>query len=177
MKFDINHVVDNILTENEDPYVGYQMSGQGTTESAEKFFNRELMTEIRPLVDELNDDLDGTGVFELHTVQVSYNGDELELRFKVPVDLTETASYFNDLDDGEERIASITTTSAIQLAPRTHDEQMLYTVVEHRLQSRKRRVVMVGVNLSDMAEFLMTIPMNLAKSYDDALVRGQIGRR
>ncbi|WP_167849446.1 hypothetical protein [Weissella confusa] len=54
---------------------------------------------------------------------------------------------------------------------------MLYTVVEHRLQSRKRRVVMVGVNLSDMAEFLMTIPMNLAKSYDDALVRGQIGRR
>ncbi|MCX2910730.1 hypothetical protein ORI90_09760, partial [Bifidobacterium longum] len=145
--------------------------------SAEKFFNRELMTEIRPLVDELNDDLDGTGVFELHTVQVSYNGDELELRFKVPVDLTETASYFNDLDDGEERIASITTTSAIQLAPRTHDEQMLYTVVEHRLQSRKRRVVMVGVNLSDMADFLMTIPMNLAKSYDDALVRGQIGRR
>ena len=41
MKFDINHVVDNILTEHEDPYVGYQMSGQGTTESAEKFFNRE----------------------------------------------------------------------------------------------------------------------------------------
>lgn len=37
MKFDINHVVDNILTEHEDPYVGYQMSGQGTTESAEKF--------------------------------------------------------------------------------------------------------------------------------------------
>ncbi|MBC6498542.1 hypothetical protein H7R52_07115 [Weissella confusa] len=65
-------------------------------------------------------------MFELHTVQVSYNGDELELRFKVPVDLTETASYFNDLDDGEERIASITTTSAIQLAPRTHDEQMLW---------------------------------------------------
>ena len=26
MKFDINHVVDNILTEHEDPYVGYQMS-------------------------------------------------------------------------------------------------------------------------------------------------------
>ena len=99
------------------------------------------------------------------------------MRFKVPVDLTETASYFNELDDGEERIASIPATSAIQLAPRTRDEQMLYAVVEHRLQSRKRRVVMVGVNLSDMAEFLMTIPMNLAKSYDDALVRGQIGRR
>ena len=45
MKFDINHVVDNILTEHEDPYVGYQMSGQGTTESAEK------MQGLLPLTD------------------------------------------------------------------------------------------------------------------------------
>jgi hypothetical protein len=189
MNIETTTIIDSILNEHSDAFAGYQMAGQGSYAAAEKFFNRYLMTELRATLNQLNDDLDGTGVYELHTVNVAFNGQEVEVRFEVPVDLTEMTAYFDGFENGEQRLAMIQRqfdrgpaadgfiVPPFELTPTTAQELQLYAVVADRLASRNREIRVAGVQLTNMAQFLFTIPVDLAAEFDDSLVRSQMGRR
>jgi hypothetical protein len=180
LKINADSAIESMLAEHGDAFNGYRMSAEGDMISATKFFNRELMTEIRPLMETLDDDLDGTGVAEIHGVDLLYGGDQLEARFAVPVDLSETYERFETTFDAEDKLRELGdrfAKSGIQLTPQNDMDMKLFAVVEDRLLKRNRTIKLEGVQVTDMANFIFTIPRNMAREYDESLIRSQHGRR